>query len=292
MDNRILITGVNSVSIFDQNVISQLEDIFDIMIVKPTENDIKENIEEHEPIAAILCVAEDGDISLQIYNIIKNNSDIPIIIIGTMSARNAAEETIGKENIIYEITPPFGASEIKVALEEYFENQENDDFVFEDNINKNEADQASDNCGFSAGYYNNELEGMTKYMHNGDLRKKILIIDDDVKILRLMNLYLCDKYDVTIMKDGRSAMRYLRTNMPDLILLDYIMPLEDGPEVYRKIKLVDRLRSIPIFFLTGVSDRKKVKKVLELKPEGYILKPIQRDQLVERIDSFFGTYIY
>ena len=161
MDNRILITGVNSVSIFDQNVISQLEDIFDIMIVKPTENDIKENIEEHEPIAAILCVAEDGDISLQVFNIIKKNSNIPVLIIGTVSACAAAEEAIGKENIIYEIIPPFGVVEIQVALDEYFEqqkleNNENDDFDFDDCLDEEPKDQVQFSEGYN--YYENESD--------------------------------------------------------------------------------------------------------------------------------------
>ena len=301
MDNKIIITGVNANNIFDQSIISKLEDIYELTISKPTDKDIKENIEEYEPTAAILCVAEDGDISLQVFNIIKKNSNIPVLIIGTVSACAAAEEAIGKENIIYEIIPPFGVVEIQVALDEYFEqqkleNNEIDDFDFDDCLDEEPKDQVQFSEGYN--YYENESESdygtkaVDNYMHNDNEKKKILIIDDDIKVLRLMNVYLSDKYDVTIMKDGRSARRYLRTNIPHLILLDYVMPLEDGPEVYRKIKLVDRLRKIPIFFLTGVADSKKVKKVLELKPEGYILKPVRRNELLERLDSFFSTYIY
>lgn len=118
--------------------------------------------------------------------------------------------------------------------------------------------------------------------------KNILIIDDDIQVLKLTYIYLHDKYNITIMRDGKNAMRYLRGEIPDLILLDYMMPGDDGPEVYRKIKIIERLSKIPIFFLTSVADSKKVKRVLELKPEGYILKPVQKDDLINRLKNYFN----
>ena len=293
MDKKVMITGVNAINIFNQNIKSQLEDMFDVILSKATKEDIEKNMEDYEPDIVILCITEDTDISINIFNYIKGSKNVPVLLVGSNSACYSTEETIGKENIMNKIITPFEVDEIKAVVNEHFKSLENinnefdfnDDLDFQDNIDedKKEINLKVESDGATYKDYNN--------LNNKGEKRKILIVDDDIKILRVMNAYLSNKYDVAIVKNGRGAMQYLRTNMPDLILLDYIMPMEDGPEVYRKIKLVDRLRKIPIFFLTGVSDSKKVRKALELKPEGYILKPIKRDQLIKRLESFFDTYV-
>ena len=297
MDKKVMITGVNVINIFNQNIKSQLEDTFDVILSKATKEDIEKDIKNYEPDIVILCITEDIDISIDIFNYIKSSKNIPVVLVGSNSACYSAEETIGKGNIINTIITPFKVDEIETVVNEYFkslknidnENNEfdfNDDLDFQDNIDEDKEEKINlkvESDGATYEDYNN--------LNNKGEKRKILIVDDDIKILRVMNAYLSSRYDVAIVKNGLGAMQYLRTNMPDLILLDYIMPMEDGPEVYRKIKLVDRLRKIPIFFLTGVSDSKKVRKALELKPEGYILKPIKRDQLIKRLESFFNTYV-
>ena len=310
MDKKVMITGVNAINIFNQNIKSQLEDMFDVILSKANKEDIEKDIKNYEPDIVILCITEDIDILIDIFNYVKSSKNIPVVLVGSNSACYSAEETIGKGNIINTIITPFKVDEIETVVNEYFkslknidnENNEfdfnddldpqgdeldfNDDLDFQDNIDEDKEEKINlkvESDGVTYEDYNN--------LNNKGEKRKILIVDDDIKILRVMNAYLSSRYDVAIVKNGLGAMRYLRTNMPDLILLDYIMPMEDGPEVYRKIKLVDRLRKIPIFFLTGVSDSKKVRKALELKPEGYILKPIKRDQLIKRLESFFNTYV-
>lgn len=271
--------------------------MFDVILSKANKEDIEKDIKNYEPDIVILCITEDIDISIDIFNYVKSSKNIPVVLVGSNSACYSAEETIGKGNIINTIITPFKVDEIETVVNEYFkslknidnENNEfdfNDDLDFQDNIDEDKEEKINlkvESDGATYEDYNN--------LNNKGEKRKILIVDDDIKILRVMNAYLSSRYDVAIVKNGLGAMRYLRNNMPDLILLDYIMPMEDGPEVYRKIKLVDRLRKIPIFFLTGVSDSKKVRKALELKPEGYILKPIKRDQLIKRLESFFNTFV-
>lgn len=297
MDKKVMITGVNAINIFNKNIKSQLEDMFDVILSKANKEDIEKDIKNYEPDIVILCITEDIDISIDIFNYVKSSKNIPVVLVGSNSACYSAEETIGKGNIINTIITPFKVDEIETVVNEYFkslknidnENNEfdfNDDLDFQDNIDEDKEEKINlkvESDGATYEDYNN--------LNNKGEKRKILIVDDDIKILRVMNAYLSSRYDVAIVKNGLGAMRYLRNNMPDLILLDYIMPMEDGPEVYRKIKLVDRLRKIPIFFLTGVSDSKKVRKALELKPEGYILKPIKRDQLIKRLESFFNTFV-
>ena len=79
----------------------------------------------------------------------------------------------------------------------------------------------------------------------------------------------------------------LGKEIPDLILLDYEMPVCDGVQTLKLIRSEKRFKDIPVFFLTGVDDTEKVKLAVELKPEGYILKSTPQNQIIEKIKSFF-----
>ncbi len=116
-----------------------------------------------------------------------------------------------------------------------------------------------------------------------DERKRhILVVDDDVRILRFLKAYLRE-YDVATAVNGSQAMKFLETKKTDLILLDYKMPVENGPEVLKKLRANERTKDIPVVFLTGVADSDKIQEVLLMKPQGYLLKPINRVKLMEII---------
>ncbi|MGN0599271.1 MAG: response regulator [Oscillospiraceae bacterium] len=119
-------------------------------------------------------------------------------------------------------------------------------------------------------------------------RKHIVVVDDDKNVLKLLKAALEDKYDVTAMAGGRMALKFLETKTPDLIFLDYEMPVENGPEVFRKIKKIDSAKDIPVVFLTGIAEREKITEVLSLKPQGYLLKPINMERVNETIRSLLG----
>ena len=85
--------------------------------------------------------------------------------------------------------------------------------------------------------------------------------------------------------NGKIARKFLENKHTDLILLDYEMPVENGPEVFHKIKDNPALAEIPIVFLTGVSDKDKIRQALMLKPQGYLLKPIEKDKLFTIIEK-------
>ncbi|MGN1101582.1 MAG: response regulator, partial [Huintestinicola sp.] len=119
-------------------------------------------------------------------------------------------------------------------------------------------------------------------------RKHIVVVDDDKNILKLLKAALEDKYDVTSIAGGRMALKFLETKTPDLIFLDYEMPVENGPEVFRKIKKIDSAKDIPVVFLTGIAERDKIKEVLSLKPQGYLLKPINMERVHDTIKSLLG----
>ena len=73
-----------------------------------------------------------------------------------------------------------------------------------------------------------------------------------------------------------------------MILLDYEMPIEDGVEVFKNIRQMKGKEDIPIVFLTGISERDRVIDVVKLKPQGFLLKPIDRGNLLDKIDSLIG----
>lgn len=115
----------------------------------------------------------------------------------------------------------------------------------------------------------------------------ILLVDDDPDYLKMVKGWISRKYRVAIVNSGMQAVTYLANNKPALILLDYSMPVVDGPQVLEMIRSEASTANIPVFFLTGKDDAESVSRVLELKPDGYILKTIGRDALLERLDEFF-----
>lgn len=116
-----------------------------------------------------------------------------------------------------------------------------------------------------------------------NVKKHILIVDDDRNVLKLLKTTLSEKYEVTAMLNGKMAEKYLETKTADLILLDHEMPVESGLEVFQKIKQNSNQKNIPVVFLTGTSDAAKIKEILSLHPKGYLLKPVDVDKLMTTI---------
>lgn len=113
--------------------------------------------------------------------------------------------------------------------------------------------------------------------------KHILVIDDDPRMLKMMKEQLHHDYDVATAVNGKVAMKFLESKHTDLILLDYEMPDEKGPDVLAKIRANQSTRDVPVIFLTGVTERDKIQKALVLQPQGYLLKPIDREKLMNTI---------
>ena len=122
------------------------------------------------------------------------------------------------------------------------------------------------------------------------LRKKILIIDDDGAMLRMMRTWLSVKYHVYMASSGKIALSFLAQNEVDLILLDYEMPVMSGPDVLREIRNTPKIQNMPVIFLTAKDDKESVMKVVNLKPEKYLLKSMPKEKLTGAIDDFFVTH--
>ena len=120
-------------------------------------------------------------------------------------------------------------------------------------------------------------------------RKHILVVDDDSSQLLQMKDHLREFYEVTLVTSGKAALKYLSKHRVDLIFLDYLMPQMNGPDVLEQLRRFPALRFIPVVFLTGVTEKDTViKTLLELKPQGYIVKPAKKSELVAKIIDILG----
>ncbi|MBQ1593009.1 MAG: response regulator, partial [Treponema sp.] len=104
---------------------------------------------------------------------------------------------------------------------------------------------------------------------------------------RTMSNVLNPLFKVSVAKSGAAAISFLAKEHPDLILLDYQMPVCDGLQTLEMIRAEEEYKNIPVFFLTGVDDADLVKKAMALKPEGYILKSAGPELLISKIEAFF-----
>lgn len=116
-------------------------------------------------------------------------------------------------------------------------------------------------------------------------RPRILVVDDATIIHKTIKGYLDSKYEVATAINGNIALRFLKTKKVDLILLDYEMPDMNGPAVLEAVRADPRLASIPIVFLTGINDVEKTKSALALRPQGYLLKPVDKHALLNKINE-------
>ncbi|MDE7342142.1 MAG: bacteriohemerythrin [Lachnospiraceae bacterium] len=135
----------------------------------------------------------------------------------------------------------------------------------------------------------NAMEEVKKYLDRQAVkkRKKILVVDDSELVREAMKKLLGIDYEVMPVSSGLAALRSIILNRPDLILLDYEMPVCDGRQVLEMIRSEEDFADIPVFFLTGRSDKESVQKVLALKPAGYLVKSLQPAEIKKGIDTFF-----
>ena len=118
--------------------------------------------------------------------------------------------------------------------------------------------------------------------------KKVLIVEDDANIAELLHLYLeKEGYAVLTAYDGDAGLSAAREERPDLILLDYDMPICNGKQTLELLRSETHSEDIPVIFLTSRDDADSVKGVLSLKPSGYLLKTLGHAEIKARVDGFF-----
>lgn len=118
-------------------------------------------------------------------------------------------------------------------------------------------------------------------------KKRILAVDDSAIVLSRIESTLCNDYEVVTVNSGMRALKYLKEEKPDLILMDIRMAQKDGIETLRDIRAMKDRKDIPVIMLTGVEDKDSVLQSAKLGIEDYILKPFYNDVLLKRISRVF-----
>lgn len=119
-------------------------------------------------------------------------------------------------------------------------------------------------------------------------RKKILVVDDSATVRQSMQQLLEGDYEVAQAPSGVAAIRTITLNRPDLILLDYEMPVCDGKQTLEMLRFDKAFADIPVIFLTGRDDPKLVRELLALRPAGYLLKYLKLEEIKSKIDAFLN----
>jgi len=117
-------------------------------------------------------------------------------------------------------------------------------------------------------------------------KKKVLIVDDEMYIRQLVNNALGRDYTVLEASDGEEAIYIIRTQKPDLILMDVLMPNLDGYTACYEIKKDEATRAIPVVMLTGIGHELNKKLAQKMGADGYITKPFNLQDLLETVKRY------
>ena len=119
---------------------------------------------------------------------------------------------------------------------------------------------------------------------------RIVLAEDDPQIARLTSFKLeKEGFEVIWEKDGGAAFESIKSNLPDLVLLDIMMPVMNGYQVLKKMKEDDDIKNIPVIMLTAKGQERDVVTGIEMGAEDYIVKPFRPAELTARIKKILGT---
>lgn len=111
----------------------------------------------------------------------------------------------------------------------------------------------------------------------------VLAVDDEMDVLLIVKTALKDEYDVATAANGTEALERVAERKPDLIILDMMMPGMDGFAVLDKLKENPENAGIPVIFLTGISDKAKIREALSKGVPYYIVKPFECQDLMAKV---------
>jgi len=116
--------------------------------------------------------------------------------------------------------------------------------------------------------------------------RKILIVDDEPNIVMTLEYtFKKNNFEVFIARDGQEALDILKTQFPDVIILDIMMPLVDGFETMEQIKKNEKLKHCKVIFLTAKNKESDIEKGLTLGADAYLTKPFSIKKVVEQVNE-------
>ncbi|CAM4249343.1 sensor histidine kinase [Pseudoalteromonas byunsanensis] len=115
---------------------------------------------------------------------------------------------------------------------------------------------------------------------------KILIVDDKAENLELLTSFLeAEGYEVAFATSGKEAINIATIFLPHLILLDVMMPGIDGFETCRRLKSLDRVKDVPVIFVTGKAELSDIVEAFSVGAVDYVTKPIRQEELLARVST-------
>lgn len=118
-----------------------------------------------------------------------------------------------------------------------------------------------------------------------DRKKIVLIVDDEPLSVRMLCHQLANDYSIMLANSGREALEMISQTIPDIILLDLVMPEMDGYEVYKQIRLLPAFDGTPVLFITALADAECEAMGLEMGACDYIHKPFNADLVRLRVKN-------
>jgi two-component system, OmpR family, alkaline phosphatase synthesis response regulator PhoP len=116
--------------------------------------------------------------------------------------------------------------------------------------------------------------------------KKIILVDDEPNIIMSLEYtFKKNNFEVFIARDGKEALELLKTEQPDLIILDIMMPLVDGYATLEAIKKNEKLAQCKVIFLSAKNKEADIEKGLQLGADAYVTKPFSIKKLVEQVND-------
>jgi len=117
-------------------------------------------------------------------------------------------------------------------------------------------------------------------------KTKILLVDDEPDLVQMIKLRLkAAGYEVATAGDGQQALEAVKTEKPDLMILDLMLPKLDGYKVCRFLKFDERTKDIPILIFTARAQEQDIKLATECGADGYLTKPFEAQTLLAKLQE-------
>jgi CheY-like chemotaxis protein len=126
---------------------------------------------------------------------------------------------------------------------------------------------------------------MEKKPMNENKKNSILVVDDEASNIMVLTHILTGDYTIYAAKNGEKAISAAEKHLPDLILLDVLMPDMDGYAVIDTLKKSDKTKDIPVIFITGLGEAEDVEKGISLGACDYIVKPFSTSVVKNIVDT-------
>lgn len=283
MRYKVLLTGDNNTVIDDFFI--HMDEVFESQSSSSRYEDLMSHAEYFKPDILVYCMnAENRDTISRMVPIKSEfaRKDIPLAIIGDSKDCGEFRRTtagIADLEMVKPITSR-GIQEKLLAFLKVAQKRKEERRKAELALEASKREQAEKQKKADS-----EIDDILDSLQNEIRKKHILVVDDDIRMLKVIKEHLRSTYDVATAINGKLALKFLETKKTDLILLDYVMPDEDGPSVLKKIHENPATKDIPVVFLTGITEGDKIREALSEKPQGYLLKPIAREKLLSTIQS-------